>query len=100
MEEPKDKSGVIIYNTPKKTPTPTVTQPDPSKRICGGFACEDVACRNPDKCKMIHQPKPELWDPVTLRDWCTLIDNTPGMSWHSSVDMVKVSKVSNSFAIT
>ena len=69
---------------------PTVAQSDPSKRICGGFAREGVACRNPDKCKMIHQPKPELWEPATLRDWCQLVEITNGMSWHSSVNMGRV----------
>lgn len=87
-EPPKDKSGVIVYKA--KAAMPSVPQPNPLARICGAFARDGVACRHPNKCKMIHNPKPERWQPATLSQWCELIESTPDMSWHPSVDMAKV----------
>jgi hypothetical protein len=35
---------------------------------------------------MLHEKKPHLWDPDTLKGYCRLIETTDGMEWSDSID--------------
>ena len=36
---------------------------------------------------MIHNNKPMIWAPATAKTWCKLVDDTPDLEWHHTVNM-------------
>ena len=86
VEKDEDKSGCITFKA--GSPMPTFDHSDPKKRVCPAHIREGVFCRRlaTGRCNMLHEKKPHLWDPDTLKGYCRLIEITDGMEWSDSID--------------
>jgi hypothetical protein len=80
-----DKSGCLIFKA--KGIMPTIDQPDTKKRICAGHARDGVVCKQGQRCPMIHNNNPTTWSPATAKAWLKLVEDTPELEWHHTVDV-------------
>ncbi|KAL3800813.1 hypothetical protein HJC23_001650 [Cyclotella cryptica] len=88
-----DKSGCLIFKA--MGIMPTIDQPDTKKRICAGNAREGVFCKRGARCPMIHNNNPTTWHPATVKARAKLVENTPNLEWHSTVDRDQIKARSN-----
>ena len=80
-----DLSGCLIY--PAGTNMPTVTEANPSHRLCTPHIRKGLACTREGRCPCIHEKDPMKWSIPTLKAWMDLVDANKQLNWDPSVNM-------------
>ena len=87
---PDDLSGTLVYTGSDMMPT--VSEANPSLRLCAARQRVGRSCPRGTSCMMIHDLDITKWPDATFAKWSALIDKTPALEWNRKV--VEPAKVS------
>ena len=87
---PDDLSGTLVYTGSDMMPT--VSEANPSLRLCAARQRVGRNCPRGTSCMMIHDLDITKWPDATFVKWSALIDKTPALEWNRKV--VEPAKVS------
>jgi hypothetical protein len=87
---PDDLSGTLVYTGSDMMPT--VSEANPSLRLCAARQRVGRSCPRGTSCMMIHDLDITKWPDATFAKWSALIDKTPALEWNRKV--VEPAKIS------
>jgi len=80
---PDDLSGTLVYTGSDMMPT--VSEANPSLRLCAARQRVGRNCPRGTSCMMIHDLDITKWPDATFAKWSALIDKTPALEWNRKV---------------
>ena len=82
-------SSTLVYTGSNMMPT--VSEANPSLRLCTARQCVGHHCPRGTSCLMIHDTDITQWPNATFAKWAALVDKTPALDWNGKVaDPAKV----------